>query len=84
MADQLRDLRDDCVSEGAALVHSTGKPINHSTQRGFSRPFSQLTTCESISRSPRAIRFWIAPFRKQPLPLLSDFCGVGHIAGCLA
>ena len=45
-ADQLRDLRDDRVSEGPKSVHPSGNPMSHSTHVGFKEP---LPVCDLIA-----------------------------------
>src|ERR1700683_5039871 len=50
LADVLRDLGDDGVSQAAESVHPCGRPISHSTHCGFSFPdsvsgWSSAITC---------------------------------------
>ena len=41
--DDLRDLRDDGVSEASKAVHPVGYPMSHSTHVGFNRPSTSIS-----------------------------------------
>jgi len=43
LADPLRDLRDDGVSESSKSVHPSGYPMSHSTHAGFNCPVITFT-----------------------------------------
>jgi hypothetical protein len=67
--------RDNCVAEASQAVHSSGKPINHSTHRGFRRPLSSWTasTKEVPECMTPVVVVCLAELRASPA------VGVGHL-----
>jgi hypothetical protein len=71
--DFFRDLRDDCIAEGAKAVHPVGYPISHSTHPGFREPPTSAARLKPCSPASCDGEGFVCRFS------FGELRGVGHI-----